>query len=116
MMARLIPKIFYSDIRDGFDLFVGCLGFSVLHQDDNLMVVGRDGIKAYLVQDVVFAAKDRPELTIETDSIHALFDDISSRRPYMLPRNDAQVKRQPWGSLEFSVRDATGVCVVFRQW
>lgn len=116
MMTCLIPKIFYADIRDGFDLFVGCLGFSVLHQDEQLMVVGRDGVKAYLVQDVVFAAKDRPELTIETDTIHALFDDISSRRPYMLQRNAAQVRRQPWGSLEFVVRDPTGVCVVFRQW
>jgi hypothetical protein len=47
MMTRLIPKIFYARMEDGLDLFVSCLGFSVLHQDDVITVVERDGAKAY---------------------------------------------------------------------
>ena len=80
MMTRLIPKIFYSSMADGLDLFVACLGFTVLYQDDKLAVIERDGAKAYLVEDAEFAAKDRPEITIETDRIDDLYSEISSRR------------------------------------
>jgi hypothetical protein len=31
MMTRLIPKIFYSSRADGLNLFVACLGFTVLY-------------------------------------------------------------------------------------
>jgi hypothetical protein len=43
MMLRLVPNIFYEKLSDGLDLFVTCLGFSVLYQDDELAVVSRDG-------------------------------------------------------------------------
>jgi hypothetical protein len=66
MMTRLIPKIFYSRMADGLDLFVACLGFTVLYQDEKLAVIERDGAKAYLVEAAEFAARDRPEITIET--------------------------------------------------
>jgi hypothetical protein len=116
MMTRLIPKIFYARLEDAFDLFVDCLDFKVLHQDETLAVVERDGAKAYLVQDAEFAAKDRPEITIETDTIDELHAEISARRPAMLHPNAKSVESRPWGSREFAVRDETQVCVVFRQW
>ena len=53
--------------------------------DGTLAVIERDGAKAYLVEDAEFAAKDRPEITIETDSIDELYDEVRSRRPEMLP-------------------------------
>lgn len=116
MMQRLIPKIFYARMTDGLDLFVDCLGFEVLYRDDTLAVVGREGCKAYLVEDAEFAIKDRPELTIETDSIDALYAEISARRPDRLHPNSNTVTKRPWGSLEFAIRDQTDVCVIFRQW
>ena len=69
MMLRLIPKIFYDRMEDGLDLFVDGLRFEVLHRDDSLAVVARDGAKAYLVESPEYAAKDRPEIAIETDNI-----------------------------------------------
>lgn len=116
MMTRLIPKIFYARMDDGLDLFVSCLGFSVLHQDDVIAVVERDGANAYIVQDPEFAAKDRPEITIETDTIDGLYAEISSKRPEVLHPNSNAVQEKPWGAKEFAVRDKTHVCVVFRQW
>jgi hypothetical protein len=116
MMQRLIPKIFYVRMSDGLDLFVDCLGFEVLHRDDTLAVVAREGCKAYLVEDAEFARKDRPELTIETDAIDTLHADIGARCPDRLHPNARAVTRKPWGSLEFAVRDESGVCVIFRQW
>lgn len=116
MMQRLIPKIFYASLDDGLDLFVDGLGFSLLHRDGALSVVGRDGCKAYLVEDAEFAAKDRPELAIETTTIEASHADISVRRPDLLHPNGRSVVAKPWGALEFALRDRSGVCVIFRQW
>lgn len=116
MLAALIPKIFYADIEVGLDLFVDGVGMSLLHRDDDLAVVGRDQAKAYLVQDAEFAAKDRPELAIETDDIETEYGRISARRPDLLHPNLRRVTRQPWGPREFALLDATTVCVVFRDW
>jgi len=115
-MMTLIPKIFYETMRDGLDLFVDCLGFTVVYRDDKLAVAERDGAKAYLVEDAEFAAKDRPEITIETDRIDELYAEISARRPAMLHPNSQKIEKKAWGAREFAVRDKTDVCVIFRQW
>jgi len=116
MMTRLIPKVFFNHMSEGLDLFVGCLGFRVLHQDEDLAVVARDGAKAYVVQSPEFAAKDRPEIAIETDAIEELYAEITARRPEMLHPNGKVIQKKPWGAKEFAVRDKTDVCIVFRQW
>ena len=116
MMLRLIPNVFFDRLEDGLDLFVNCLGFTVLHRDETLAVVGRDGAKAYIVESPEYAAKDRPEIAIETDTIEALFEEISTKRPEMLHPNLPRITKRPWGALEFSVLDKTRVCIVFRQW
>jgi hypothetical protein len=116
MIQRLIPKIFFNELNEGLDLFVDCLGFQVLYRDENLAVVSRDGAKAYIVESAEYAAKDRPEIALETDTIHELFAEIKAKRPEMLHPNLNEIQRQPWGPLEFAVLDKTTVCVVFRQW
>ena len=78
-------------------------------------VVERDGAKAYIVRDAEFAAKDRPEITIETDTIDALYAEISSKRPEMLHPNSHAVQEKPWGAKEFAVRDKTHIHMIFRQ-
>ena len=116
MIIRLIPKIFFDRMEDGLDLFVNCLGFTVLHQDDSLAVVGRDGARAYVVESAEYAAKDRPEIAIETDNIDQIYREVSANRPEVLHPNVPQVTKRPWGALEFALLDKTGVCIVFRQW
>ena len=116
MMIRLIPKVFYNHMDEGLDLFVDCLGFKIMHRDGSLAVVQRDGVKAYIVESPEFAAKDRPEIAIETDNIDEIYRDISARRPDLIHPNLPRVTKRPWGALEFSVLDKTHVCIVFRQW
>lgn len=116
MLQRLIPKIFYNTLPEGLDLFVAGLGFQVLHQDNTLAVVERDGAKAYIVESPEYAAKDRPEIAIETDNIEEVYQEIASKRPDLLHPNSRAVTRKPWGSLEFALLDKSGVCVIFRQW
>ena len=116
MMTRLIPKVFFNRMTEGLNLFVDCLGFTVLHQDESLAVVARDDAKAYVVESPEYAAKDRPEIAIETDSIAELYAEISAKTPELLHPNSKVVAVKPWGAQEFAVLDKTGVCVVFRQW
>jgi hypothetical protein len=116
MMKRLIPNIFYSDLKDGLDLFVNCLGFKVLHQDGKLAVIERDGAKAHLVESAEYAAKDRPEISIETDTIEDLYREVQAKAPQLLHPNAKTIEKKPWGSREFALLDKTGVCVIFRQW
>jgi hypothetical protein len=116
MLLNLIPKVFYAEIKVGLDLFVRCLGFELLYQDDSISVLERDGAKVYLVQDAEIAAFDRPELAIETDDIESIYQEISARAPELLHPNSCKVELKPWGAQEFAVLDATNVCVVFRQW
>ena len=119
MLLRLIPKVFYADIRVGLDFFVGGLGFQVLHHDATISVLGRDGAKVYLMENAGLAALDRPELAIETDDIDAVYADVAGRRPDLLhptyPRGGGIVRRE-YGAREFAVLDATTVGVVFRDW
>lgn len=81
MFKNLIPKIFYDQLQQGLEFFVQGLGFSVLYQDPTLAVIARDGAKAYLVESPEYAAKDRPELAIETDHLDELYAEIAARAP-----------------------------------
>jgi hypothetical protein len=116
MITRLIPKIFYNTMAEGLDLWVDGLGFTVKHNDGSLAVVERDGAKAYIVESPEYAAKDRPEIALETDDIEAIYSEISARRPELLHPNSRRVALKPWGAKEFAVLDRSTVCVVFRQW
>jgi hypothetical protein len=115
MMNRLVPKVFYDRLADGLDLFVNGMGFAVRYQDENMAVVERDTAKAMIVESPEFAAKDRPEIGIETDAIDDLYAEISGRRPDLLHPNGKVVTLKPWGAREFALRDKTDVCIIFRQ-
>jgi hypothetical protein len=95
---------------------VNCLGFQVLHQDKALAVVAKDGAKAYILESAEYAAKDRPEIAIEMDNFDEIHKEISAKEADLFHPNLPRVTKRPWGALEFSVLDRTGVCVVFRQW
>lgn len=95
MMTRLIPRVFYSRMDDGLDLFVDCLGFKVLHRDEHLAVVERDVAKAYLAKGAEFAAKDRPEIAIETHAIEDLHAETCSRRPELRHPDGKVIETRP---------------------
>lgn len=116
MYKRVIPKVFYESMSEALDLFVDGMRFTIRHQDGNLTVVARDESKVYLVEDKEYAAKDRPELAIETDAIDEIYADVKKRRPDLLHPNSSEVAEKPWGAKEFALLDKTKVCVIFRQW
>ncbi|CTP92661.1 hypothetical protein XTALMG727_3847 [Xanthomonas translucens pv. arrhenatheri LMG 727] len=71
---------------------------------------------AYLVENPEWAAKDRPELSIDTDDVDTIFAEMSARVPQLLHPNCNTVALKPWGSREFAMLDKTTVCVNFREW
>ncbi|UPG88494.1 hypothetical protein L2Y96_13810 [Luteibacter aegosomaticola] len=116
MFKNLIPKVFYDHLQEGIEFFVDGLGFAVLYRDDDMAVIARDGAKAYLVESPEFAAKDRPELSIDTDDLDGIFQELSQRVPHLLHPNGNRPQLKPWGSREFAMLDKTTVCVIFREW
>ena len=116
----LIPNIFYEDVSVGLALFRDGLGFEVVHEDLSApkgpwYIIKKDSVKIHLVQDAEFAAKDRPEIRIQTDDIDALYARVKASHPDLLHPNCKEVKNQPWGLKEFGLLDASNVCVIIQQ-
>lgn len=118
-LKKLIPNVFYTDMRNGLDLFVETLGFTVVYSDPAdkpaFCIVKRDEITVHLVEDAVFAAKDRPEIRLETDDIGDFYEEVKTRRSSLFHPNLAQVKQQSWGSKEFALQDKEGTCIIIQQ-
>ena len=118
-LNKVIPQIFYSDIKTGLDLFVECLGFEVKYSEPGgehpFYIVDRDGVTLFLVEDDEFAKKDRPEIRIDTDDIEALHSELMRKSIKLFHPNSAAIKLQPWGLKEFALRDESDVCVIIQQ-
>ncbi|MEM8506263.1 MAG: hypothetical protein AAF717_00475 [Bacteroidota bacterium] len=120
MLKKVVPYVFYSNIEVGINLFVNTLGFSEVFRqgegDSTLVVIEREGVSINLRENKEFAAKDRPELRIETDDIDSLYDEVLSKDKTMLHPNLNSVTMRPWGCKEFALLDETQLCVVLYQW
>ena len=118
-LTTLIPNIFYADIQVGLQLFVDCLGFTLVHEDlaseHAFCIARRDSVRVHLVQDAEFAAKDRPEIRIETDDIEGIYAEVVARCPQLLHPNGRTITLKPWGVREFALRDQSDVCVILQQ-
>jgi len=114
-LTKIIPKIFYEDIKDGLHLFVDGLKFKVVYNDAKLYIIIRDDVTIQLLEDAEYAAKDRPEIRIETDDIAAFYKEVKEAHPELLHPNLNIVKQQPWGLKEFALLDKTTVCVIIQQ-
>lgn len=118
--TKLVPNIFFEDIKDGLALFVDCLEFSVGCNDfesaDPYCIVQKDTLSVFLFQNKEFADKDRPEIRLHTDNIEEAYAKIACTHPHFLHPNLNQITLRPWGAKEFALRDTTNVCVIIQQW
>ena len=117
--SKLVPSVFYIEIKDGLNFFVDCLQFSSEHQDlktaNPYCVLGKDGIRIMLFQDAQLAKEHYPELRIETEDIDAVYAQVASSHPQFLHPNLNKVTRRPWGAKEFALADKQ-VGIRFQQW
>lgn len=118
--TKLVPNIFYENIKDGLHLFVDCLQFSIgydnLNSESPCCVVQKENLSVFLFQNKEYAGKDRPEIRLHTDNIEEVHASISKTYPQFLHPNLHTVTLRPWGAKEFALKDDTGVCVIIQQW
>ena len=117
--TKLVPNIFYSDIRSGLKTFVDCLGFTVSYSEldarQPFCVVEKDGLRVNLFQNAEYAAKDNPEFRLVTEDIEGVYQKISASHPELLHSNLSKVTLRPWGAREFAVTDGQ-IGIVIQQW
>jgi hypothetical protein len=118
--TKLIPNIFFEDIKDGLNLFVDCLEFTIgynnLESESPCCVVQKDMLAVFLIQNKEYADKDRPEIRLHTDNIDEVYEKVCKTHPQFLHPNLNTITLRPWGAKEFALRDNTNVCIVIQQW
>ncbi len=118
--TKLVPNVFYRDINVGLRFFIGCLGFSIAHDeltsDSPFCAIEKDGLGMLLFQNAEFAAKDRPEFRLVTNDIEEVYEKVAQSHPEFLHPNLRQITLRPWGAKEFALKDESDVCVIIQQW
>jgi hypothetical protein len=118
--TKLVPNIFYSDIKVGLKLFIECLEFTIgyddLNSDNPFCVAEKDGLRIHLIQSKEFAEKDRPEIRLETNNIEEVYSKVKSAFPNLLHPNSKEITLKPWQAKEFAIKDESDVCIIIQQW
>lgn len=117
--TKLVPNIFYRDIREGIRFFEDCLEFAVTHDERRSVrpfcVLEKNGLRINLFQDAALAAEHHPEFRLVTHDIEAVYRKIAASHPEFLHPNLTVVTLRPWGAKEFAVRDMQ-LGIVIQQW
>jgi hypothetical protein len=118
--TKLVPNIFYTDIKVGLRLFIDCLGFSIGHDELNsdhpFCGIEKNGLSLLLFQNKEYAEKDRPEFRLVTNDIEEVYKKVASTHPEFLHPNLKQITLRPWGAKEFALKDDSNVCIIIQQW
>ena len=115
MLASVNPKVFYVDLKEGIEFFVGDLRFEVLERDESMALVARDKAGGRLIQASASAVIDTPRLEINTDDINAIYREIAAHVPHLLHPN-FPITKKPWGAMEFMIQKKSIVHATFREW
>lgn len=118
--TKLVPNIFYEEIKDRLSLFVDCLEFDIGYKDFNSVnpccVVQKDTLSIFLFQNKEYAEKDRLEIRLHTDNIEEVYAKVLNTHPQFLHPNLNTITARPWGAKEFALKDDTNICVIIQQW
>jgi len=117
--TKLVPNIFYKDIKTGLKLFVDCLEFTIGHSELNsqrpFCVVEKDNLRINLFQDVKYAEEHNPEFRLVTDDIEEIYGKVKAKYPEFLHPNLNAIKLRPWGAREFALMDGQ-IGIIIQKW
>ncbi len=117
--TKLVPELYYADIKSALKTFVECLEFNIVFDDINsenpYCVLGKDGLTVLLIQNKEYAEKFNPLVRLVTNNIEEVYGKIASKYPEMLHPNLSKVTLRPWGAKEFAVLDGQ-IGIVFQEW
>lgn len=117
--TKLVPNVFYIDIRDALTTFVDCLGFTITHDEIKthrpFCVIEKGELRINLFEDGGLANEHHPEFRLVTEDIENVYNQISSKYPNLLHPNLNKVTLRPWGAREFAITDKQ-LGIVIQQW
>jgi len=117
--TRLVPNVYYVDIKDGLKLFVDCLEFNIGYEElkskNPFCVVEKKELRMNLFEHKELAKEHNPEFRLVTNSIEEVYKKVSASHPEFLHPNLSKVTLRPWGAKEFALRD-NQVCIIIQQW
>ena len=117
--TRLVPNVYYRDIKDGLKLFIDCLEFTIGHEELNsknpFCVIESGNLQLYLFENKELAREHNPEFRLVTQSIEEIYRKVSTSHPEFLHPNLSKITLRPWGANEFALRD-NQVCIIIQQW
>ena len=117
--TRLVPNVFYTDIKVALKLFINCLEFTIEHNelstDKPFCVIEKDGLRINLFENRKLALEHNPEFRLVTDDIEAVYQKIASTYPEFLHPNLNKITLRPWGAKEFALTDKQ-LGIIIQQW
>ncbi len=117
--TKLVPNVFYADIKDGLTMFVDCLEFTIGHNEINtanpFCVVEKDGLRVNIFQNAAYAEKDHPEFRLVTHNIEEVYERVSSKFPELLHPNLRKITLRPWNAKEFALMDGQ-IGIIVQEW
>src|SRR5688572_8741356 len=116
---KLVPNIFYTDIKEGLKLFVDCLDFVIGHDEiksnQPFCVLEKDGLRINLFENSELANEHNPEFRLVTKNIEEVYEKVCKSHPEFLHPNLNKITVRPWGAKEFALRDKQ-LGIVIQQW
>src|ERR1700733_7548099 len=116
---KLVPSVFYTNLKDSLKLFVDCLEFSIVHDEFEseypYCVIEKDGLGMLVFQNPEYAEKDKPEFRLVTKNIEEVYKKIISTHKELLHPNLSKPTPRPWGAKEFAIKDEQ-VCFIIQEW
>ncbi|MCZ4244797.1 hypothetical protein [Pedobacter punctiformis] len=117
--TKLVPNIFYIDIKDGLKLFVDCLEFEIEHNELNsknpFCVVSRNDLRINIFQDDGLAKEHNPEFRLITNNIEEVYQKVSKSHPEFLHPNLSKITLRPWKAKEFALMDKQ-LGIIIQEW
>ncbi len=119
IFTKLVPNVFYTDIKDALKIFIDCLDFKIEHDELKSLtpfcVIEKDGLRINLFENKELAKQHSPEFRLVTTNIEEVYQRVASSHPEFLHPNLKEVTLRPWGAKEFALMDKQ-LGIVIQQW
>ena len=119
VFEKLVPSVFYADLKESLKLFVDCLEFTIVHEEFEssapYYVIEKDDLGMLLFENREYAERDKPEFRLVTKNIEEVYKKVSAMHPELLHPNLNKVTLRPWGAKEFALKDEQ-VGFIIQEW
>ena len=119
IFTKLVPNVFYINIKDALRLFIDCLEFKIEHDElkskTPFCVIEKDGLRINLFENEELAKEHYPEFRLVTTNIEEVFERITSSFSNFLHPNLNKITLRPWGAKEFALKDKQ-LGIIIQQW